>query len=426
MIPSKGIIISAPGSASGKTTITVGLLRALKRSGHSFQSAKSGPDYIDPRFHAAASGAECFNLDAWAMAPDRIRILANTSSPLIIEGAMGLFDGAPPRGKGSTADLARILGLPVVLVLDVASQAQSVAAVALGFAKLAPDIKIAGLILNKVGSPRHDKMLRTALAPLKTPILGSVFRQADLETPSRHLGLIQAQELNELDAFLNTAADLVENAVDIEQLIALMETKATTTSSASALPPPAQTIAIANDDAFSFAYPHLLADWRSMGAEISFFSPLANEAPKISDLVFLPGGYPELHAGKLAAAETFKSAMKSAAMVYGECGGYMTMGEGLIDANGTRHEMIGLLSLETSFAQRKLHLGYRNLIPNALWSTPLTGHEFHYATTLRANGKPLFQATDAEGNALAEMGLINGTALGSFAHVIDRLTHDNK
>ena len=417
---SRGIILSAPSSASGKTTITLGLLRALKIAGIPVRSAKSGPDYIDPRFHAAASGAECFNLDAWAMSPDSIRMLASGALPLIIEGAMGLFDGALPDGKGSTADLARILGLPIVLVLDVASQAQSVAAVALGFSQLAPDIKIAGLILNKVASPRHNRMLCTALEPLGIPILGSVYRQTDLETPSRHLGLVQAQELEQLESFLDTTANMVSEAVDINQLLSLMSNINQPSSIPKLLPPPAQSIAIAKDAAFSFSYPHLLREWHNMGAEISFFSPLENQAPKLADLIFLPGGYPELHAEKLANADIFKKAMKSALSVYGECGGYMAMGEGLVDAYGTRHEMLGLLSLETSFANRKLNLGYRNLTPKRLWSIPLTGHEFHYATTLLANGDPLFQATDAEGLQLPNMGLVNGTASGSFAHIIDR------
>lgn len=417
---SRGIILSAPSSASGKTTITLGLLRALKIAGIPVRSAKSGPDYIDPRFHAAASGAECFNLDAWAMSPDSIRMLASGALPLIIEGAMGLFDGALPDGKGSTADLARILGLPIVLVLDVASQAQSVAAVALGFNQLAPDIKIAGLILNKVASPRHNRMLCTALEPLGIPILGSVYRQTDLETPSRHLGLVQAQELEQLENFLDTTANMVSEAVDINQLLSLMSNINQPSSIPKLLPPPAQSIAIAKDAAFSFSYPHLLREWHNMGAEISFFSPLENQAPKLADLIFLPGGYPELHAEKLANADIFKKAMKSALSVYGECGGYMAMGEGLVDAYGTRHEMLGLLSLETSFANRKLNLGYRNLTPKRLWSIPLTGHEFHYATTLLANGDPLFQATDAEGLQLPNMGLVNGTASGSFAHIIDR------
>jgi cobyrinic acid a,c-diamide synthase len=417
---STGIIISAPSSASGKTTITLGLLRALKRSGVNVQSAKSGPDYIDPRFHAAASGSECVNLDAWAMSADRIRALADVPAPLIIEGAMGLFDGAPPVGKGATADLATILGLPVVLVLDVASQAQSVAAVAHGFATLRRDVKIAGLILNKVGSPRHEAMLRGALEEIGIPVLGAVYRQANLETPSRHLGLVQAQERDDLEAFLESAADIVEKSVDIERLMSLTLHANTQSTRHPRLAPPAQSIAIARDRAFAFAYPHLLADWRAMGAEISFFSPLADEAPVKADLVFLPGGYPELHAGVLAQASTFKAAVQGAPQVYGECGGYMAMGEGLIDADGHRHEMLGLLKLETSFAKRKLHLGYRQLIPNALWDGPLNGHEFHYASTLKAKGEPLFSAKDAAGDDLPSLGLINGRHAGSFAHIIDR------
>jgi len=181
-------------------------------------------------------------------------------------------------------------------------------------------------------------------------------------------------------------------------------------------------MAIASDTAFSFAYPHLLADWRHAGAEISFFSPLADEAPQDCDLVILPGGYPELHAGKLASNTTFITAMRKANAVYGECGGYMAMGKGLIDADGNRHEMLGLLNLETSFAKRKLHLGYRNLQPNALFDAPLKGHEFHYASTLSANGDPLFHATDAQGMDLGNIGLINDKYVGSFAHIIDRPT----
>ena len=186
------------------------------------------------------------------------------------------------------------------------------------------------------------------------------------------------------------------------------------------LAPPAQSIAIARDRAFAFAYPHLLADWRAMGAEISFFSPLADEAPQKADLVFLPGGYPELHAGRLAQANTFKNAVQAAPQVYGECGGYMAMGEGLIDADGHRHQMLGLLKLETSFAKRKLHLGYRQLIPHAMWDGPLNGHEFHYASTLKAEGDALFSAKDAAGQNLPNLGLINGRHAGSFAHIIDR------
>jgi cobyrinic acid a,c-diamide synthase len=414
-----GLILSAPGSASGKTTITLGLLRALKNRGTPIRSAKSGPDYIDPRFHAAASGAECLNLDAWAMDSDTLRHLASGPETLLIEGAMGLFDGAPPNGKGATADLARTLDLPVVLILDVSHQAQSAAAIAHGFATLDPTIKIAGLILNKVGSPRHDRMVRAALAPLNIPILGSIQRQPNLQSPSRHLGLIQASEHPDLNAFLNQAADIAEQNIDIDALLSLTTDQTAPTGAATHLPPPAQRISVASDTAFAFAYPHLLQAWHATGAEIKTFSPLADQAPPDCDLVFLPGGYPELHAGKLASNVTFLSGLRTAPAAYGECGGYMTLGEVLIDADGTAHKMAGLLPLETSFKKRKLHLGYRSLTPQGgPWSTLLKAHEFHYATTIRAEGTPLFAATDAEGTKLPNMGLQNGRISGSFAHII--------
>lgn len=418
----RGLILAAPASASGKTTITLGILRALRNRGIAVQSAKSGPDYIDPRFHAAASGAECVNLDAWAMTPDRIRHLAQSDAPLLIEGAMGLFDGAPPDGRGATADLARILGLPVILILDVASQAQSVAAVATGFANFDDRITVAGVILNKVGSPRHETMLRDALSKTGIPVFGVVYRNADLSTPSRHLGLIQATEHRDLETFLNTAAIQAEAQIDLDGVLAQATDAIASNQSHQRFAPPAQRIAIASDKAFAFAYPHLLTDWRTAGAELSFFSPLADQAPDAADLVILPGGYPELHAGKLASNQTFMNGLRLAAAVYGECGGYMVMGDGLVDADGKRHQMAGLLGLETSFAKRKLSLGYRQLNPaGGLWTDPLMAHEFHYATTLRAEGSPLFHARDAEGNDLPPMGLIKGKNSGSFAHIIDRV-----
>lgn len=417
-----GLIVAATGSGCGKTTVTLGLLRALRRREIAVRSAKSGPDYIDPRFHEAATGAPCLNLDAWAMSADRIRHMASGDGPLIIEGAMGLFDGAPPRGKGATADLARILGLPVVLVLDVSSQAQSAAAVLAGFSGFDADVTIAGVILNKLGSPRHERMIRDALEPSGIPVVGAVHRNAGVHSPSRHLGLVQASERSDLEDFIDTVADLVEASVNIDALMALAAPCTPAGTGTATLPPPAQTVAIAADDAFAFAYRHLLQDWRAAGATLSFFSPLRDEAPAPADLVILPGGYPELYAGQLAAASTFKAALRKAARVYGECGGYMVMGDGLIDATGIRHEMLGLLTLETSFEHRGLHLGYRRLTPLAgPWSAPLAAHEFHYATTVHAAGDPLFAAQDAAGVDLPPMGLQKGPHCGSFAHVIDLL-----
>ena len=418
-----GVIISAPTSGSGKTIITLGILRALARMGVAVRGAKSGPDYIDPRFLEAACGKQCMNLDAWAMSPDRIKTLAATEEFLIVEGAMGLFDGAPPDGKGATADLARILGLPVVLVVNSGRMAQSIAPLVLGFANHDPMVKIAGVVLNHCGSIRHENMLRKALNDRGIKVLGTVARNSDLTQPSRHLGLVQAQERPDLDAFLDTVADVVEDCIDLAAIQQLAKPLPTPRDPVR-LSPPAQKLAVANDQAFAFSYPHILADWQNMGAEILFFSPLNDEAPPPADRIFLPGGYPELYAGKISNNQNFIQNIKNAALdtvIYGECGGYMTLGERLIDADGRSHQMAGLLPLETSFADRKLHLGYRKL--SAIYGPfqgTYMGHEFHYATTLRADGTPLFAAQDAEGTQLAPMGLAKGNVYGSFAHIIDR------
>jgi cobyrinic acid a,c-diamide synthase len=452
----RGLLIAAPASGSGKTTVTLGLLRALRRAGHAVRGAKSGPDYIDPRFHAAATGAECVNLDAWAMDAARLRALAARALPgtggggaegstatatqgtargpglLVVEGAMGLFDGAPPDGQGSAAGLARMLGLPVLLVVDAARMAQSVTPLVAGFARHDPQVRVAGVILNRVGSARHGAMLTRALAPLGLPVLGAVPRDAGLSTPSRHLGLVQAGERADLEAFLDHAGRVMAQALDLAAIAALATPlPGPDAGGVRGIAPPAQRIAVARDVAFGFAYPHMLADWRAAGAEVLAFSPLADDpVPDGVGFVLLPGGYPELHGGTIAGAGRFLGSLRAAAAagvpVYGECGGYMVLGDGLTDAQGTRHAMAGLLRLETSFAARKLHLGYRELRgvrsgPGGDWlAGDWAGHEFHYATTLRAEGPPLFAARDGEGAALVPMGLRAGTVAGSFAHLIDR------
>ncbi|RVT84402.1 cobyrinate a,c-diamide synthase [Rhodobacteraceae bacterium CCMM004] len=418
-----GLIVAAPSSGSGKTTVTLGLLRAFARRGSAVRGAKSGPDYIDPRFHEAACGLPCPNLDAWAMAPARLCALAAGEGLLLVEGAMGLFDGAPPDGRGATADLARHLGLPVVLVVDAARMAQSVAPLVAGFAAHDPAVRVAGVVLNRVGSDRHARMLRNALAPLGIPVLGAVPRGTDMAHPSRHLGLVQAQERPDLDPWLDAVADMVGAAVDLDALAALAA-PLPNAAPAPRVSPPAQVIALAQDAAFSFAYPHLLDDWRAAGAELRPFSPLADEPVPAADLVFLPGGYPELHAGRIAAARTFLQSLKFCSQstdIYGECGGYMVLGDALTDADGKTYGMAGLLRLETSFARRRLHLGYRRLTADAgPFAGDWAGHEFHYATTVRADGSALFRAEDAEGTELRAMGLHAGRVCGSFAHLIDR------
>lgn len=427
-----GFMIAAPASGSGKTTITLGLLRTLKRRGLELAPVKAGPDYIDPAYHKAASGAECFNLDPWAMRPELISALSSRMTEggklLVAEGMMGLFDGAM-NGKGSSADLAKVLDLPVVLVVDCAKQSQSIAALVSGFSQFRKDVLIAGIVLNRVGSARHEMMLREALKPLGITVLGAIPRDEELVLPERHLGLVQAGEHADLERFLDHAADVLEERFDFAALAHIWSGPKRHAAMANVprLKPLGDRIAVARDDAFAFAYTHLFEGWRRRGAEISFFSPLADEAPdENADAIYLPGGYPELFAGSLASAKNFQSGMRAAAtkgvVVYGECGGYMVLGEALEDAQGMSHPMLGLLPLETSFAKRKLHLGYRSLAPlaGAPWQMPLKAHEFHYATIVReGDAERLFKVRDAMGEECGEAGLRVGSVSGSFMHVVD-------
>lgn len=423
----RGLVIAAPASGSGKTLLTLALLRALKNCRLDVAGAKSGPDYIDPKFHEAACGRPSVNLDAWAMPPEQLAHLAagQPGDLLVVEGAMGVMDGAGRQGSGSVAELATTLGLPLILVLDIARQGHSAALPVAGLRSLRPDLPLAGVILNRVGSPRHEVMARTALAETGVPVLGAIARHASLAMPQRHLGLVQAGEHADLEAFLENAAGIVGNSVDLDALVAAAA-PLSKPGNATHLPPPGQRIAIARDIAFSFAYPHLLQGWRAQGAQLSFFSPLADEQPASdSDAVFLPGGYPELHGEVLSKATQFKAGMRAAAQsgtpVYGECGGYMVLGSSIIDASGRPHEMLDLLPVETSFADRKLNLGYRRFTPlaGAPWAAPLMGHEFHYSTVIsEAGADRLFEATDAFGDRLAPIGLRSGSVCGSFAHII--------
>jgi cobyrinic acid a,c-diamide synthase len=436
----RGLIIAAPRSGSGKTTVTLALLAALRRRGVHVRAAKAGPDYIDPAFHAAATGAPSLNLDSWAMAPALLDALAREASQdadlLVIEGVMGLFDGVTaPRGRsGSTADLAARFGLPVLLVLDVSGQSQTAAAVARGLAMHDPEVRIAGVVLNRVGSARHQALVADAMVPAGMPVLGAVKRDPGLATPERHLGLVQAGEHADLAERLDRLADMAERDLDLDGVVAAADplrlSCPTTASMPPALPPPGQRIALAADRAFSFVYPHVVEDWRRAGAEIVVFSPLADEPPAADcDSCWLPGGYPELHAGTLAAAARFRRGLVRFAAtrpVHGECGGYMVLGAGLEDADGTCHEMAGLLGHETSFADRKLHLGYREarlIAASALGPAggALRGHEFHYATVTHAgNDAPLVELVDGQGEALGPSGGRRGHVTGAFFHAIAR------
>ena len=307
----RGFLVAAPQSGSGKTTITLGLLRALRDRGMALAPAKAGPDYIDPSYHTAASGEVCINLDPWAMRPDLLRLLAERHSAgdrlLLVEGMMGLFDSAAD-GRGSPADLAVLLGLPVVLVVDCARMAHSVAALVGGFTGHRKDLEVAGVILNRVGSARHEQMLLDALDPLDVPVLGTVRADKALDLPSRHLGLVQAHENENLERLIADAAFAVTVGVDLDGIAALTArgTRPAARMDTPRVPPLGQKIAVARDTAFGFCYPHLLRGWVQQGAEVTFFSPLEDQPPpKDADAIYLPGGYPELHAERLVACGAF-------------------------------------------------------------------------------------------------------------------------
>lgn len=433
----RGLIVGAPRSGSGKTSVTIGLIRALRRRGVKVRAGKSGPDYVDPGFHAAATGHPGVNLDSWAMAPDLldrlIRDQAADADILVIETAMGLFDGiaAEPGRSGAGADLARRYALPVVLILDISGQSQTAAAIAKGFATYDPDLRVAAVILNQVASPRHDQFVRKAIEQLGLPVVGSVPRNSKMGLPERHLGLVQASEHAGLEEFIEGLANIMETSLDLDAILDLASPVAPLAgSSAHALPPPGQRIAIAQDDAFSFVYPHLAQQWRDAGAELVPFSPLADQGPARScDVCWLPGGYPELHAGALAAAGNFATSLRHFAemrAVHGECGGHMVLGRAIEDAKGFPYPMVGLLDHVTSFAQRKLHLGYRQarLLEVCALGAPgdmIRGHEFHYSRTIEAGqDTPLAELFDGQGKSLGPAGAKRGRVTGTFFHAIAR------
>jgi cobyrinic acid a,c-diamide synthase len=474
-LTARGLIVAAPRSGSGKTIITLALLAALSRRGLAVRAAKAGPDYIDAAFHAAAvRGVKSINLDSWAMPPpllDALFAQAGTGADiLVVEGVMGLFDGIggspehdpekwepvfgkdhaqtkehdpekwePVFGKrscsnkelrcGSTADLAARFRLPVLLVVDISGQSQSAAALVRGFAGHDAAVRVAGVLLNRVASDRHRQLAADAIAALNIPVLGAMPRDERLRLPERHLGLVQAGEHGDIATRIDHMADLAERHCDLDAVMA-MATETVVPAPANILPlrPPGQRIALACDAAFTFIYPHIVEGWRRAGADIAPFSPLADEAPPQGcDCCWLSGGYPELHAAALSAAHRFRAGLAQFAKsrpVHGECGGYMVLGEGLEDGNGVRHAMAGLLGHCTSFAKRKLQLGYREarlLCDGPLGSAGATlrGHEFHYAIlTASGNDQPFCDLCDGYRRPLGPSGGRRGNVTGSFFHAI--------
>lgn len=447
MAECRGFIVAATASGAGKTTVTLGLLKAFRELGYRLSSAKAGPDFIDPRFHEGICRRSCLTLDSWAMRPevlDSLVIELSSDSDLcVVEGVMGLFDGAA-NGRGSTAELAKQLGLPIILIIDVRRQAQSAAAILKGFSTYDPECPITGVILNGIASDRHEYLLRQAIEPLAIPVLGALRYRSELGLPSRHLGLVQASEHEDFETFGNAAGAFITEKIDLNTLsdLAMPLTQSLCPGQPEpdtfGLRPLGQVIAVAQDAAFEFYYPHILRKWQAAGAEIIPFSPLADNPPSPhADAVYLPGGYPELYAAQLSSSSNFLNGLSQAAendcLIYGECGGYMVLGDYLVDGRGEKFRMAGLLPVSTSLSPPRRQLGYRRLSHDTPlpWGRHLRGHEFHYASIIDKSADPcqdkttgLFEAEDVEGQSLGKLGHRRGRVMGSFAHIIDQ-EHDD-
>ncbi len=402
----RGLIVAAASSGAGKTSLTLGLIVALRAAGQRVRPFKVGPDYIDPTYlSAAAGGTPCANLDPWAMRPDTLARLVASVGPddlAVVEGVMGLHDG-----PGSTAALARATGWPLVLVVDAAGSAQTAAAVAEGLVLRDPDLGIAAAVFNRVASPRHERMVRQGLRSALP--CWCVPHAPDLALPRRHLGLHLADEQADLPAFLARAARWAEPLLPLADLA-----KEAKPMRSNPLAKPAADLVGAlgaqrADLGLTFAYPHLNLPEGTM---------------------FLPGGYPEVYLEAIKSDPDFLPDLRAAAAagvpIYGECGGFMVLGEAIIDADGQRHDMAGLLPLVTTFAERRRHLGYREVevLTDFAWGTAgqrWRGHEFHYSQIAwQGAGQALFHGRDAHGVDLGPQGLKVGSVAGSYLHLIDQ------
>jgi len=433
----KALVLAGTHSGCGKTSITLGLLRALARRGLRVQPFKSGPDFIDPGLHAAAARLPSHNLDTWMQPAEALRALfarhARGAQVAVVEGAMGLFDG---RGgateEGSTAHLAKLLGLPVVLAVDAKAQARSAAALVQGFARFDPDLRLAGVILNRVGSPRHESLLREALALApEAPVLGCLPRGEDIGLPSRHLGLVTAEDAADLEGRLEALADWVERGLDIPAFLAALPELELPMPAAPQSMPRSVRIGVARDRAFCFVYEENLRLLEACGAELVFFSPLdAARLPAGLDGLYLPGGYPELAARELSANADMRGTVRafcaSGRPVWAECGGYMYLLEELVDANGAAWPLCGALPGRAVLRPRRAALGYRQARtrvsgPLGPAGTLLRGHEFHYseydggALPGRAKMPPAFALTASDGAEVLD-GQACGNVLGGYFH----------
>lgn len=413
-------IIAAPTSDSGKSTITIGLLRALSRQGYRVQPFKCGPDYIDPKLHKNASGVDSVNLDLFMQSEESVQTLFSSyqapSDVAVVEGVMGLFDGYD-RDRGSTAHLAEVLDLPIVLVLTPKSMAYSVAPLLYGIKHFRPELNILGVIFNKVNSPKHLAYLRDAANDVGVKVLGSIPTDKTLTLPSRHLGLI-TDDQEALEAHANQAANLVEAHINLTQLLADSQYQPISTISpiGSNAPKGTKKIAVARDEAFNFIYTENIRLLEQFGT-ISYFSPIQDRQLPECDLLYLPGGYPELYAEQLTQnsemIQQIKTYAERQAPLIAECGGMIYLSKSIITAEGKEYPMVGLFNHSATMEGARLTIGYRQL---ELFGVPLKGHEFHYSH-LTPTDEGVTNQLNATGEPVDTLLFQRGKVIATYTHL---------
>ncbi len=426
-------LLAAPHSGSGKTTCTLAILAALRARGLRVQAFKVGPDYIDPAHHAHITGRPSHNLDTWMLPPETNRRLfaaaAADADVCVVEGVMGLFDGVDGlRPLGSSADLARQLGLPVVLVVDARSMARSAAALVHGFTTFDPALQLLGVIWNRVGSPNHRRILDESLLTAGLPgALGALPRDEELSVAERHLGLVTPEDAALTTSQVRRLASVAEEHLELDRL--LEQTRIATPP-----PPPEQAqvvgrprrIAVARDQAFCFYYAENLRLLEGAGAHLVPFRPCDGDGvPAGVDGLYLGGGYPELHATRLSGNTAFLDGIRAlhqtGVPIYAECGGFMALCQGLTDADRTFHPMAGLYPARTQMNRRAFRLGYREVRTGGPAGAELTlrGHEFHYShvSEMPAEVERCYRVTNARGEPLPAEGYRLGNTLAGYIHL---------
>lgn len=398
MASARIVLVSAAASGQGKTTVTAALARRLMREGQRVRIFKTGPDFLDPMILRRASGAEVYALDLWMVGIEQCRRLlvqaAQEADVILIEGVMGLYDGTP-----SSADLARAFGVPVVVVLDASKMSQTAGALVLGLQQYGP-VDLAGVIVNRVAGASHAQMVAQGIR--NVPLLATLPRQ-QASLPERHLGLVQPEEIAEVDQVLDNLADRIELDMNVWNAIVPIDLEDVPSSSTPAQLLAGKNIAIARDAAFAFVYPANLECLREAGATLQFFSPLNDEPiPVNADAIYIPGGYPELHCATLSSAKCWQDSMRAAYAkgmpILAECGGMMVAAESLTDAQGTQWPMLGLLPGQVVMQPRLAGIGMQAL---ATEQGELRGHAFHYST-LTTSAEPVAQTVRHSNGAVGE------------------------